>query len=283
LTEIVAKRADFGATDKPLSKEDQDKFNLVQFPMVIGGVVPVVNIKNIVDGQLHLTGPVLADIFLGKITRWNDARITELNRGLALPTEVITVINRASQSGTTFILTNYLSKVSQEWKNVVGEGLTVNWKVGVLVHDHTELISKLTETPNSIACLDYTDVKKSHLTGVKMQNREGLFVGASTRAFSAAAESVKWRVPNGFAEILTDQPNKESWPLTTATFILLDRTTAVPGRIKEMLSFFDWAYRAGDETALGLNYAPLSEHLKDLVRGGWTAHIKDINGNAVWP
>lgn len=282
LAAIVAKRTDFGASDKPLSKDEQEKYQLVQFPMVIGGVVPAVNLKGIADGQLQLDGAVLAQIYLGRITRWNDAAIAAMNPGLALPNQAINVISRADKSGTTFNLSNYLSKVSPEWKATMGEGLTVAWKTGMIAEDHDEQVTKFTATPNAIACLDYADMKKRHLTGVRMKNRDGVFVGASVKAFQAAAEALKWNAVNGFAEELTEQPGKETWPITTATYILLDRTGGEPVRQKELLSFFDWAYRQGDEVAYGSNFVPLPKHLKDLVRGEWISKIRDAKGNSVW-
>lgn len=274
IAEIIAKRTDFGATDKPLPKEEQDKYQLVQFPMLLGGIVPVVNLKNIVSGQLQLDGMVLANIYMGRITRWNDDAIVALNPGVKLPNEPINVIVREDKSGATFNLTNYLSKVSPEWKTTIGEGMTVPWKVGEIANGNEEQFRKFTGTPNSIACLDFSDVQKNHLNPVRMKNKEGVFVAPEVNAFRAAAVSTKWHQSNGFAEVLTDQPGIESWPITTATYLLLNRTGFDPLRTQGMVAFFDWAYLNGDETAKDLSYAPLPEDLKKLVRAEWSSQLK---------
>jgi phosphate transport system substrate-binding protein len=249
---------------------------------VIGGVVPTVNVKGVADGQLQLDGATLAAIYLGKITRWNDAALVALNPGLSLPNEAINVIHRADRSGTTFNLTNYLSKASAEWKGAQGEGFSIAWKVGAGVEGSEAMAQKIATTAGSIGYLDFADLNKKHLAAVKMKNLDGTFVSATESSFAAAASAAKWNAANGFYEILTNQPGKESWPITAATFVLIERVPTVTENVVDTLKFFDWAYRNGDQIATNLNYVPLPDSVADLVRKAWKDQIKSRTGMPVW-
>ncbi|MFM2407390.1 MAG: phosphate-binding protein PstS [Pseudomonadota bacterium] len=282
ITEILAARTDFGASDKPMTLDELEKNKLMQFPLVIGGVVPTINIKGIADGRLLLDGGTLAAIFLGKISRWNDPAVLALNPGLALPNAEIVVIHRTDKSGTTFNFSNYLSKVSPEWKASIGEGLAVQWPVGEAVEKSDGMAKKIAETPNSIGYLDLADIQKKGLASTRMKNREGVAVSAGEASFAAAAAAAKWSAATGYYEILTNQAGKESWPITAATFILLERTPTLLEHTREALKFFDWAYRNGDELANGLHYVPLPDSVADGVRAAWHQQIKDKMGKAVW-
>lgn len=282
LAEIMAAKTDFGASDMPFKLEELDKNGLMQFPTVIGGVVPTVNIKGVADGQLQLDGATLAAIYLGKITRWNDAAISALNPSLSLPNELISVLHRADKSGATFNLSNYLSKVSTEWKAAQGEGFLISWKVGTGVEGSEAMAQKIAATNSSIGYLDFTDAHKKHLAAAKLKNQDGLFVTASVSSFAAAASAAKWNAANGFYEILTNEPGKESWPITAATFVLVERVPTVTENVEETLKFFDWAYRKGDDLAIELSYVPLPDSVAALVRNAWQVQIKNRAGQPVW-
>lgn len=282
IAEIMASKTDFGATDMPIKREELEQNRLVQFPTVIGGVVPTANIKGIGDAQLQLDGATLAAIFLGKITHWNDPALTALNPGLTLPKEAITVIHRSDKSGATFYLTNYLSKVSSEWKASHGEGLSISWSTGVGMDSSENEAQKIAATPNSIGYVDYVMLKKRNLVSVKLKNQDGVWVAANEKSFSAAAAAAKWSAATGFYEILTNQSGKDSWPITSATFALVERTPLVPENVVDTLKFFDWAYGKGDATALELGYVPLPDSVADLVRNAWKSQIRDRAGKPLW-
>lgn len=279
---ITSGKTDFGASDKPLKPADLEKHKLMQFPALIGGVVPVVNLKHVGDGQLKLDGPVLANIYLGKITRWNDAAITALNPGLALPNEAINVVYRSDKSGSTFNFTNYLSKVSAEWKTSMGSDTSVAWKTGAGADGGDNLAKKISDTPHSIGYIDPALVQKKHLTFVQLRNREGAFVSPNAKSFAAAAAGATWSADNGFGQILTDQPGKESWPLATATFILLARAPSDVSGTNEALKYFDWAFRKGGATASNLGFVSIPAEVIQKVRGAWKVQIKDHAGQPVW-
>ncbi len=282
LAEIVAARTDFGASDKPFSKAELDQNNLMQFPSLIGGVVPVINIKGITSDQLQLDGTTLAAIFLGKITRWNDASITALNPTLSLPSETINVIYRGDKSGATFNLSNYLSKVSPDWKATLGEGFSLAWQTGTGAENASALAQKVASTPNAIAYMDFADLRKNKLHAVKLRNLSGLFVKAEVASFAAAASAAKWSAANDFNEVLTNQAGEKSWPITTATFIVIEREPKVPENVAATLQFFDWAYRDGDAIAVDLGYVPLPDSVADLVRAAWKTDIKNRAGQALF-
>ena len=280
LKQIIAKTVDFGASDMPLKPEELDKNGLMQFPTVIGGVVPVVNIAGIHPGELRLTGPVLADIYLGKITKWNDKAITDLNPKLALPAADIAVVRRADGSGTSFIFTNYLSKVSADWKQKVGEGTAVQWPVGLGGKGNEGVAAFVQRVANSIGYVEYAYTKQNKMSYTLMQNATGNFVAPDDLTFKAAAAGADWK-KSAFYEILTNQAGKEAWPLTGATFILVYKTQDKPQQGTEVLKFFEWAYLNGDKMAEDMDYVALPDSLVKLVQNAW-AGVKDGAGKAVW-
>jgi phosphate transport system substrate-binding protein len=279
IKQIKAKTVDFGASDMPLKDDELAKDGLVQFPMVIGGVVPVVNVKGITPGQLKLTGEVLGDIYLGKVTKWNDAAITALNAGVALPDAEIAVVRRADGSGTSFIFTNYLSKVNAEWKAKVGEGTAVNWPAGAGGKGNEGVSSYVQRLPNSIGYVEYAYAKQNKMAFVQMKNKDGQFVTPDDPNFKAAAAGADWA--KSFYQVLTEQPGKDAWPLTGATFILMHKVQAKPEQGAAALKFFDWAYTGGDKMAEDLDYVHMPESVKALVRKQW-AEIKDGAGKPVF-
>lgn len=278
LRQIEAKTVDFGASDAPLKDEDLNKKGLVQFPTVIGGVVPVVNIKGIAPGQIKLSGQVLGDIYLGKISNWSDPAIKALNPGVALPDASIAPVRRADGSGTSFIFTNYLSKVNAEWKSKVGEGTAVNWPTGAGGKGNEGVAAFVGRLPNSIGYVEYAYVKQNNMTYVQMQNAEGQFVSPDDSAFKAAAAGADWA--KSFYQILTNQPGKESWPITGATFILMQKSQEKPVQAATTLKFFEWAYKTGDKTASDLDYVPMPDSVKETILKSWTA-IQDTSGKAI--
>ena len=278
LRQIEAKTVDFGASDAPLKDEDLNKKGLVQFPTVIGGVVPVVNIKGIAPGQIKLSGQVLGDIYLGKISNWSDPAIKALNPGVALPDASIAPVRRADGSGTSFIFTNYLSKVNAEWKSKVGEGTAVNWPTGAGGKGNEGVAAFVGRLPNSIGYVEYAYVKQNKMTYVQMQNAEGQFVSPDDSAFKAAAAGADWA--KSFYQILTNQPGKESWPITGATFILMQKSQEKPVQAATSLKFFEWAYKTGDKTASDLDYVPMPDSVKETILKSWTA-IPDTSGKAI--
>jgi len=279
IKQITAKTVDFGASDMPLKADVLDKDGLVQFPTVIGGVVPVVNLAGVKPGELKLTGPVLADIYLGKITKWNDKAITELNPGLALPAADIGVVRRADGSGTTFIFTNYLSKVSADWKKV-GEGTAVQWPVGLGGKGNEGVSAFVQRLPGSIGYVEYAYAKQNKLTHAILKNASGNFVAPDDLTFKAAAAHADWTKSN-FAEILTEQTGKDAWPITGATFILMHKVEDKPAQAAEVLKFFDWSYKNGAKMADELDYVALPDSLIKLIRSSW-GQIKDAAANPVF-
>ena len=276
--QIDAKTVDFGASDAPLTDEELQKKGLLQFPTVIGGIVPVVNIKGVAPGQLKLSGQVLGDIYLGKITKWNDAAITALNPGVALPDAAIAPVRRADGSGTTFGFTNYLSKVNAEWKDKVGEGTAVNWPTGAGGKGNEGVAAFVGRLPNSIGYVEYAYVKQNKLTYTQLQNKEGAFVSPDDDTFKAAAAGADWA--KSFYQILTNQPGKSAWPITSATFILMHKTQDKPAQAATSLKFFEWAYKQGDKTAADLDYVPMPDSVKNVIYKSWN-DIKDTSGKVV--
>lgn len=278
LKQIKAKTVDFGASDMPLKDEDLAKDGLVQFPTVIGGVVPVINVKGITPGQLKLNGQVLGDIYLGKIKKWNDGAIAALNPGVALPDAAIAVVRRADGSGTSFIFTNYLSKVNAEWKSKVGEGTAVNWPTGAGGKGNEGVSAFVQRLPNSIGYVEYAYAKQNKMSHVALQNAAGTYVQPNDDAFKASAASADWA--KSFYQILTNQAGKEAWPISGATFILLQKSQDKPAQGAATLKFFDWTFVNGDKTAADLEYVPLPTSVKDLVRKQW-ATVVDTAGKPV--
>ena len=280
IKQITAKTVDFGASDMPLKPDDLEKDGLVQFPTVIGGVVPVVNLAGFKSGQLKLTGAVLADIYLGKINKWNDKAIAELNPDLSLPDQAIGVVRRADGSGTTFIFSNYLSKVSADWKQKVGEGTALQWPVGLGGKGNEGVSAFVLRLAGSIGYVEYAYAKQNNLTYVALKNAAGNYVVPSENSFKASAADANWN-KSAFAEILTEQAGKEAWPISGATFILMHKVEDKPVQAAEVLKFFEWAYKNGDQMAAGLDYVPLPESLVKLIQSSWT-QIKDASGKPVF-
>ncbi|MEN9545135.1 MAG: phosphate transporter substrate-binding protein PstS [Pseudomonadota bacterium] len=279
IRQIKAKTVDFGASDMPIKDDELAKDGLMQFPTVIGGVVPVINVAGIKPGQVRLTGQVLGDIYLGKITKWNDAALTALNPGVPLPDAAISVVRRADGSGTTFIFTNYLSKVNADWKAKVGEGTAVNWPTGAGGKGNEGVAAFVQRLPNSIGYVEYAYVKQNKMTFTLMRNKDGQFVTPSDDAFKAAAAGADWA--KSFYQITTEQPGKDSWPLTNPTYILMYKVQEKPATATNTLKFFDWAFANGDKMADDLDYVPLPQAVKDLVRKQWAEQIKDASGKPV--
>jgi phosphate transport system substrate-binding protein len=282
IKQIEAKTVDFGASDKPLQPAELDKYGLMQFPMVMGGVVPVVNVPGIGAGQLKLSGALLADIYLGKVKKWNDPAIARLNRGVNLPARAITVVHRSDGSGTTFIFTHYLSQVSSGWKSKVGEDASVSWPTGVGGKGNEGVASYAQRIPGAIGYVEYAYALQNKLAFVLMQNRAGKFVAPSSASFQAAAAGADWHSAPGFYLLLTNQPGNDSWPITGASFILMYKKQDKPATAKQVLEFFDWAYQNGDAMADSLDYVPMPDSVVKLVEETWAKQITDMSGRAVW-
>ncbi|MFE8645306.1 phosphate ABC transporter substrate-binding protein PstS [Sphingomonas sp. NCPPB 2930] len=278
IKQIEAKTVDFGASDAPLKDEELQAKGLVQFPTVIGGVVPVVNIAGIKPGDIKLNGQVLGDIYLGKITNWTDAAIKALNPGVNLPDAAIAPVRRADGSGTSFIFTNYLSKVNAEWKSKVGEGTAVNWPTGAGGKGNEGVAAFVGRLPNSIGYVEYAYVKQNKMNYVQLQNADGGTVSPDDSAFKAAAAGADWN--KSFYQILTNQPGKDAWPITGATFILMHKSQDKPAQATTALKFFEWAYKGGDKTASDLDYVPMPDTVKATILKSWDA-IKDTSGKTV--
>ncbi|MBT9485896.1 MAG: phosphate ABC transporter substrate-binding protein PstS [Rubrivivax sp.] len=279
MRQIRGKTVDFGASDAPLVDAELAKDGLIQFPTVIGGVVPVMNIKGLTPGQVKLTGQVLGDIYLGKITKWNDPAVTALNPGVPLPDAAIAVVRRADGSGTTFLFTNYLSKVNAEWKAKVGEGTAVNWPTGAGGKGNEGVSAFVQRLPNAIGYVEYAYAKQNKMNYAMLQNKDGVYVKPDDTAFKAAAAGAEWA--KSFYQVLTEQPGKDSWPITGATFIMMHKLQDKPASATNALKFFDWAYANGDKMSEDLDYVPLPAAVKDLVRKQWTDNLKDGAGKAI--
>jgi len=282
IKQITAKTVDFGASDMPLKPEELDKRGLVQFPTVIGGDVPVVNIKGVASEQLRLTGEVLGEIYLGKVKKWNEPAIANLNPGVQLPATAISVVHRSDGSGTTFIWTNYLSKVSAEWKQKVGEGTAVNWPTGVGGKGNEGVASYVQRIDGAIGYVEYAYAKQNRMAVVLVKNREGEFVAPSAKTFQAAAAGAGWKAAPGMYVILTDAPGKGAWPVAGATFILMHKVQEKPQTGREVLKFFNWAYEKGDPLAESLDYVPMPDAVVKLIQAGWKAQLKDASGKPVY-
>ena len=281
IAQIKAKTVDFGASDMPLKPDDLQAAGLMQFPAIIGGVVPVVNIEGIAPGALKFTGPVLADIYLGKIKSWNDKAITDLNAGIKLPADPITVVRRSDGSGTTFIWTDYLSKVSDEWKTKVGASTAVAWPEGVGGKGNEGVATYVQRIKGSIGYVEYAYAKKNKMGYAAVQNKDGQFVQPDDKAFQAAAAFADWKGAPGFYQILTNQPGKASWPITGASFILMHTKQEKPTGA-EVLKFFDWALKNGQKMADELDYVALPPPLVAQIEDAWKSQLKDSAGKALW-
>ena len=282
IKQIKAKTVDFGASDMPLPPSELDASGLFQFPAIMGGVVMIVNLDGIAPGQLKLTGPVIADIYLGKITKWNAQPIAALNPGVKLPATDITVVRRADSSGTSFLFTDYLSKTSPDWKAKIGAGTAVKWAVGVGGKGNEGVAANVQRIKGGLGYVEWAYAKKNRMAHTQMQNREGVFVQPDDAAFAAAAASADWAKAPGFGLVLTDQPGKASWPITGISYILMHKTQANVARGVETLKFFDWSFKNGDAAAAELDYVPLPDSVTKLVQDAWRANLKDAAGKALW-
>lgn len=278
IKQIDSKTVDFGASDAPLTDEVLKAKGQIQFPTVMGGVVPVINVKGIEPGQLKLSGQVLGDIYLGKIARWNDPALKALNPTLPLPDAAIAQVRRADGSGTTFIFTNYLSKVNAEWKSKVGEGTAVNWPVGAGGKGNEGVAAFVARLPNSMGYVEYSYVKQNKLSYAVMQNSAGNFVKPEDDTFKAAAAGADWN--KSFYQILTNQPGKDAWPISGATFILMHTKQDKPANATEALKFFSWAYKNGEKAAADLDYVPMPKPVIAAIEKAW-GEIKDASGKPV--
>lgn len=282
IKQIKAKTVDFGASDMPLKAEELETEGLMQFPAIMGGVVPVVNIEGMKPGQLKLTGRIVADIYMGKITKWSHPDIVAANPGLNLPADDINVVHRADGSGTTFLWTDYLSKVSPDFKSAVGSGTAVKWPVGVGGKGNEGVAANVQRIKNALGYVEYAYAKKNNLQHVQLQNRDGQFVQPDDESFKSAAAGADWAKTPGFAVILTNQPGKGSWPITGASFILMHKLPVDAAKTKEVLAFFEWAYKNGGAMATELEYVAMPAPVVKLVQDSWKAQLKDASGKAVW-
>lgn len=274
IKQILARTVTFGATDAPMKAEQLEKNGLVQWPQVMGAIVPVVNLEGIQPGELVLSGEVLGNIYLGKITKWDDAAIAKLNPSLKLPSAAIAVVRRSDGSGTTFNFTDYLSKVNEEWKTKVGTNTAVEWPVGVGAKGNEGVAGNVGQTKNAIGYVEYAYAKQNKLTHTALVNRAGKTVQPTMASFQAAAGNADWSKAPGYYVILTDQPGDESWPITAATFILMHKTPADKAASAEAIKFFKWAFEKGQKAAEELDYIPMPDSVVKQIETTWTADIK---------
>ena len=282
IKQITARTVDFGASDMPMKPEELDKNGLMQFPAIMGGDVMVYNLKGVPSGAISISGSLIADIYLGKIKTWNDPALAKLNPGVKLPAQAISVVHRSDGSGTTFIFVNYLSKVNQAWKTKVGEGTSVAWPAGVGGKGNEGVASYVQRIDGAIGYVEYAYAKQNKLAVAKMANRDGNMVAPSDETFGAAAAGADWRKAPGMYLVLTDQPGKNSWPMTGASFILMHKVQAKPENAKEVLKFFDWSFKNGDRMASELDYVPMPDPVVKLIQSAWKSQIKDASGKPVY-
>ncbi len=282
IARVVARTVDFGASDMPLDPQSLTQDRLLQWPMVMGGVVPIVNLPGIEPGQLKLDGKVLAGMYLGAITKWNDPAIAALNPGLALPGLAITTVHRADGSGTNFIFTHYLSGIDAHFRSEIGENTAVQFPGGVGADGNVGVAALTRRTAGAIGYVEYAYALQNRMTYVLLRNRAGAFVAPTNASFQAAAANADWSRSAGFQVLLTDQPGRESWPITGATFILVPRRPANPVTARQALDFFDWAYRNGGKLAERLAYVPMPAKVIDLVERAWHREITGPDGKPVW-
>ena len=274
IKQIKAKTVTFGASDAPLTAKDLDDSGLVQFPMVMGGIVPVVNVKGIKPGELALDGDTLAKIFLGEIKTWDNAAIKKLNPSVSLPSGPIAIVHRADGSGTTFNFTDYLSKVNKTWADKVGASTAVEWPTGIGAKGNEGVANMTGQTDGAIGYVEYAYAKQNKLTHTKMVNKAGKAVAPTADAFAAAAANADWKGTPGYAVILNDEPGDASWPITSATFILMYKDPSDKAASNEALKFFAWAYKNGAKLADELDYVPMPKPVVDMVEATWKSQIK---------
>ncbi|HWW72830.1 MAG TPA: phosphate ABC transporter substrate-binding protein PstS [Duganella sp.] len=282
IKQIKAKTVDFGASDMPLKAEDLDAEGLMQFPAIMGGVVTIVNLDGVAPGQLKMTGQIVGDIYLGKITKWNAPEIVAVNPGVKLPAEDITVVHRADGSGTSFLFTDFLSKTNPEFKTKVGSGTAVKWVVGVGGKGNEGVAANVQRIKGSIGYVEWAYAKKNKMSHTQLKNKDGNFLQPDDEFFKAAAANAEWTKTPGFGVVLTDQAGKNSWPITGVSFILMHKVQADAAKGKEVVKFFDWAFKNGGNSAVELDYVPLPASVIKLVQDSWKANLKDASGKAIY-
>ena len=282
IKQIQAKTVTFGASDMPLKADELQKAGLVQFPTVLGGVVPVVNLDGVAAGDVTIDGPTLAKIFLGEVKTWNDPTIQKLNPSVKLPSQAIAVVHRSDGSGTTFIFTDYLSKTSADWKSKVGANTAVEWPVGIGAKGNEGVANNVAQTKGSIGYVEYAFAKQNKLTSTKLVNKDGKAVAPTADAFQAAAASADWNGTPGFGVILTNEAGANSWPISGATFILIHKQPQDPVAAGEALKFFAWAYAKGGKMAEDLDYVPLPAKVVGAIQKVWASDIKDASGKPIY-
>jgi phosphate transport system substrate-binding protein len=283
IKQITEGTVDFGASDAPLKPEELDKADLTQFPVVMGGVVPVVNLTNVKSGDLKLTPELLAELFMGKIKKWNDPKLAEANPGAKLPDTAVTVVHRSDGSGTTWIFTNYLSKVSPDWSKSVGNDKSISWPTGVGGKGNQGVASYVQRINGAIGYVETAYSRQNKMTEVKLKNHAGSFVAADDDAVQAAAKGADWKGAKRFYVVLTDQPGAGAWPITGATFVLVQRKQKKPDVAREVLKFFEWGYKKGGAAAKELGYVPMPPAVVEMVEKSWETEIKDASGGKIWP
>jgi phosphate transport system substrate-binding protein len=282
IKQIESKTVTFGATDAPLKGPELDKFGLVQFPMVMGGIVPVVNIDGVAPGELVLDGPTLANIFLGVVKSWDDPAIKKLNPNAKLPSQAIAVVHRSDGSGTTFNFTYYLSEVGADWKSKVGSATSIEWPVGIGAKGNEGVSNNVSQTKGSIGYVEYAYALQNKLVYTKLTNKDGKVVAPTSAAFQAAAANADWNSVPGYGVILANQPGAESWPMTAATFILIPKKPDDAAAVGEALKFFSWAYAKGDKMAEELDYVPMPKKVVAEIEKAWATEIKDAGGKPLF-
>jgi len=282
IKQIQNKTVTFGASDAPLKGADLDKYGLVQFPMVMGGIVPVVNLEGVKPGELVIDGSTLAKIFLGEIKSWDDPAIAKLNPNVKVPKQAIAVVHRSDGSGTTFNFVYYLSEVSADFKSKVGVNTSVQWPVGIGAKGNEGVANNVANTRGSVGYVEYAYAKQNKLTHTQMVNKDGKAVAPTAETFQAAAANADWKSQPGFGVILANQPGATSWPMTAATWILMYKVPQDVANSSEALKFFDWAYKKGGKMAEELDYVPMPANVVKDVEGTWSAEIKDANGKPLY-
>lgn len=282
IKQIKSKTVDFGASDKPLKVEELNAAGLMQFPAIMGGVVTIVNLDGIAPGAMKLTGPVVADIYLGKIAKWNAPAIAALNPGMKLPDAEITVVHRSDGSGTTFLFTDYLSKVSPDFKAKIGADAAVKWATGVGGKGNEGVAANVQRIKGAIGYVEWAFAKKNKISHTQLKNKDGVFLQPDDENFKAAAASADWAKTPGFGIVLTDQAGKNSWPITGVSYILMHKAQADAAKGKEVLKFFEWSFKNGDADAVALDYVPLPDSVIKLVTDSWKTNLKDASGKAIW-
>jgi phosphate transport system substrate-binding protein len=281
IKQITARTVTFGASDMPLQPEELDKIGCIQFPTVMGGIVPVVNLEGIKANELTIDGPTLAKIYLGEIKKWNDPALAKLNPGAKLPDQAIALVHRSDGSGTTFIFTNYLSKASPDWKSKVGSNTSVDWPAGIGAKGNEGVSNNVGNTKGSIGYVETAYAKQNNLTTMKMVNKDGKTVAAVPEAIMAAAAGADWEHAPGFYVILTDSAGAQAWPIAGATFILVPKQPKDIAATKQALAFFDWAYKNGGEMAASLDYVPMPANVVKLIEARWS-EVKDDGGKPLY-